>query len=41
MLKRIIKKIKKDPADDFDTEYVDVDLLLGMYLEWFGQFKEE
>ena len=34
-IKRIIKKIKKDPADDYDTEYVDVDSLLKMYCEEF------
>ena len=34
-VKRIIKKIKRDPNDDYDTEYVDVDQLLGMYVEWF------
>jgi len=34
-VKRIIKKIKRDPSDDYDTEYVDVDQLLGMYVEWF------
>ena len=34
-VKRIIKKIKRDPSDDYDTEYVDVDQLLAMYVEWF------
>ena len=34
-VKRIVKKIKKDPSDDFDTEYVDVDALLKMYTDWF------
>ena len=38
-VKRLIKKIKKDPADDYDTEYVDVDALLKMYCDWFTQFK--
>ena len=40
-VKRIIKKIKKDPSDDFDTEYVDVDALLKMYADWFVQFKRD
>ena len=39
-VKRIIKKIKKDPSDDYDTEYVDVDTLLNMYIEWFKTFKK-
>ena len=39
-VKRIIKKIKKDPADDYDTEYIDVDALLKMYCEWFLVFKK-
>lgn len=39
-LKRHIRKIKKDPSDDYDTEYVDVDQLLGMYCEWFRNFKK-
>ena len=39
-VKRIIKKIKKDPADDYDTEYIDVDALLKMYIEWFTTFKK-
>ena len=40
-VKRIIKKIKKDPSDDFDTEYIDVDALLKMYSDWFMQFKKD
>ena len=36
---RIIKKLKQDPNDDYDTEYVDVDQLLSMYLEWFKIYK--
>lgn len=40
-VKRLIKKIKKDPSDDFDTEYVDIDALLGMYIEYFKLFKTQ
>ena len=39
MVKRIIKKIKRDPTEDFDTEYVDIDTLLNMYMEQFRIFK--
>ena len=39
MVKRIIKKIKRDPTDDHDTEYVDVDQLLTMYVNYFKEFK--
>ena len=35
----MIKKIKKDPSDDYDTEYVDVDVLMTMYVDWFKSFK--
>ena len=38
-VKRMIKKIKKDPSDDYDTEYVDVDILMTMYVDWFKSFK--
>ena len=37
---RIVKKLKQDPNDDYDTEYVDVDVLLGMYLDWFKIYKK-
>ena len=40
-LKRVIKKIKRDPSDDYDTEYIDVDQLLGMYIDIFKQQKIE
>jgi hypothetical protein len=39
-VKRIIKKIKRDPSDDYDTEYVDVDQLLGMYMDSFRTYKK-
>lgn len=35
MVKRIIKSIKRNETDDFDTEYVDVDALLNMYVDYF------
>ena len=35
MVKRIVKSIKKNESDDFDTDYIDVDSLLQMYLDYF------
>lgn len=35
MVKRVIKSIKKNEGDDFDTDYVDVDSLLNMYVDYF------
>ena len=40
-VKRIIKRIKRDPADEYDTEYVDVDTLLALYCEKFVEFKKK
>ena len=40
MVKRTIKKIKRDPGDEYDTEYVDVDTLLSMYIDEFRKFKK-
>ena len=37
---RIVKKIKQNPDDEFDTEYVDVDLLMSMYVEQFKLHKK-
>lgn len=34
-VKRIIKSLKKNESDDFDTDYVDVDALLNLYIEYF------
>jgi hypothetical protein len=34
-IRRILKKHKKDDMDDFDTEFVDFDQLLSMYIEEF------
>ena len=36
---RIVKRLKQDPNDDYDTEYVDVDQLLGMYMDWYKIYK--
>ena len=38
-IKRITKKIKLNPSDDFDTEYVDIDQLLHLYVENFRNYK--
>ena len=40
-VRRIIKSIKRDPSDDFDTEYVDVDTLLNMYMNQFKEYKQK
>lgn len=40
LVKRTIKKIKRDPGDEYDTEYVDVDTLLSMYIDEFRKFKK-
>ena len=38
-IRRACKKIKVNELDDFDTEYLDLDQLLGMYLEEFRNIK--
>ena len=38
---RIVKKIKQNPDDEFDTEYVDVDHLMSMYVEQFKLHKKQ
>lgn len=40
-VKRITRSLKKDPSDDYDTDYVDVDSLLNMYLDYFKIDKKE
>lgn len=40
-IKRIVKTLKRNPNDDFDTDYVDVDSLLNMYMESFRMFKKK
>ena len=40
-VKRIIKSLKKNESDDFDTDYVDVDALLNLYVEYFKQLKQK
>jgi len=39
-VKRVIKSLKKDQSDDYDTDYVDVDSLLNMYVDYFRVFKK-
>lgn len=38
-VRAMIVSIKRDPSDEFDTEYVDVDLLLFMYCKEFREQK--
>lgn len=38
-IRRACKKIKIDDMDDFDTDYIDMDQLLIMYLEEFKNLK--
>lgn len=38
-MRRILKKIKTDSLDDHDTEYIDIDTLLAMYLEEYKNTK--
>ena len=33
--RRVVKKIKKNELDEFDTDYIDADQLLGMYTDEF------
>lgn len=40
-IKRITKKIKLNASDDFDTDYVDIDQLMQLYMENFKQTKAE
>ena len=40
MLKPIIQKIKRDPSDDYDTEYIDIDTLLNMYVKEYRAHKK-
>jgi len=40
MVKRIVKSLKKNPNDDYDTDYLDVDTLLNMYIEYFRSAKK-
>lgn len=32
-VRRNVKKIKTNPLDDFETDYIDIDVLLNMYCE--------
>jgi hypothetical protein len=40
-IKRITKKVKLNPNDDFDTEYVDIDQLMQLYMENYKSVKAE
>ena len=37
----IVKSIKKNESDDFDTEYVDVDGLLWTYVECYQKYMRD
>lgn len=36
-----MKKMKTTPLDDFETDYIDVDQLLNMYLDEFKAKKKQ
>ena len=38
-IRKIQKKMKQLPTDDFDTEFVDIDAVLIMYMEEFRSSK--
>ena len=40
-IKTNIKKIKASPIDDFDTDFIDIDVLLNMYIHEFREAKYE
>lgn len=40
-VRRSCKKIKLHEMDDFDTDFIDVDVLLGMYVDEFKTYKRE
>ena len=39
-VRRNIKKIKTTALDDFETDYIDIDVLLGLYMEEFKNKKK-
>ena len=39
-VRRNVKRIKTSPLDDFETDYIDVDVLLSMYDEEFKSKKK-
>jgi hypothetical protein len=40
-VRRACKKIKLNEMDDYDTDFIDIDALLGMYIEEFKAYKRE
>jgi hypothetical protein len=40
-IRRNVKKIKATPLDDYDTDYVDIDVLLRLYIEEFALAKHQ
>ena len=39
-VRRNVKKIKSSTMDDFESDYIDLDILLNMYVEEFKQRKK-
>ena len=39
-VRRNVKRMKTSPLDDFETDYIDVDVMMYMYLEEFKQKKK-
>ena len=38
-IRKIQKKMKQDPKDDFDTDFVDIDIIIQMYMEEYRAAK--
>ena len=38
-IRKLSRKLKTDDLNDFDTDFVDIDILLTMYVDEFRQFK--
>jgi len=40
-VKRNLKKVKQNPLDDFDTDFIDIDMLMTMYNTEFREAKRQ
>ena len=38
-IRRNVKKIKSSPLDDYDTEYLDIDILIQLYITEYVEAK--
>jgi len=39
-IRRLLRKIKTNELDDFDLEFIDIDLLMQMYIDEFKSFRK-